>query len=211
MCLKQDCSINRSCVSYVWQQNPQICVLWRIQLWREKTRWKKLRFKDALKRHMKNEGGRSNGEIDGQWSIKALPLSNRIVSRNIRQLTTGGSHQQLMVLNATVARWICSASTLLQHVTVSQSTSPAVDCRCRWNSVSIHDGNLKDFFKYENQPWPPSLLHLGQLRGGQKADLVKCLPSSSAQIATQPVADAVILDGAVDVHMLQPRTACTFD
>ena len=40
---------------------------------------------------------------------------------------------------------------------------------------------------------------------------MKCLPSASAQIAIQPVADAVILDGAVDVHMLQPRTACTFD
>ncbi len=37
------------------------------------------------------------------------------------------------------------------------------------------DGDLEDFFKYENQPWPPSLSQSGQLRGGQKADLVKCL------------------------------------
>ena len=37
------------------------------------------------------------------WSIKALPLSSRIASRNIKQLTTGGMHRQLMVLNATVA------------------------------------------------------------------------------------------------------------
>jgi hypothetical protein len=71
---------------------------------------------------------------------------------------------------------------------------------------------LEDFFKYENQPWPPSLSQLGQLRGGQKADLVKCLTNTSAQIVTQPVvADAVILDGAVIVQMLQPRTARTFD
>ena len=32
------------------------------------------------------------------------------------------------------------------------------------------DGNLEDFFTYENQPWPPSLSELGQLRGGVKAD-----------------------------------------
>jgi hypothetical protein len=32
------------------------------------------------------------------------------------------------------------------------------------------DRNLEDFFTYENQPWPPSLSELGQLRGGVKAD-----------------------------------------
>ena len=64
---------------------------------------------------------------------------------------------------------------------------------------------------YENQPWPPSLSQLGQLRGGQKADLALCLPSTSAEIATQPVADVVILDGTAVVQMLQPRTARTFD
>lgn len=37
------------------------------------------------------------------------------------------------------------------------------------------DGDLEEFFKFENQPWPPSLSHLGQLREGQKADLVKSL------------------------------------
>ena len=78
-------------------------------------------------------------------------------------------------------------------------------------ACQIRDGNLEDFFKYENQPWPPSLSQLGQLRGGQKADLLKCLPSTSAQIAPQPVVDAVIIDGAVIVQMLQPKTVRTFD
>ena len=76
-------------------------------------------------------------------------------------------------------------------------------------ACQIRDGNLEDFFKYENQPWPPSLSELGQLRGGQKADLLKCL--SSTTVDTQPAVDAVILDGAVVVQMLQPRTAHTFD
>jgi len=78
-------------------------------------------------------------------------------------------------------------------------------------ACQIRDRNVEDFFKYENQPWPPSLSKLRHLRGGQKADVLKCLPSTSAQIATQPAVDAVILDGPVIVQMLQPRTARTFD
>ena len=34
------------------------------------------------------------------------------------------------------------------------------------------EGNLEEFFKHENQPWPLSLSMLGQLRGGTKADLL---------------------------------------
>ena len=78
-------------------------------------------------------------------------------------------------------------------------------------ACQIREGNAEDFFKYENQPWPPSLMQLGQLRGGQKADLALCLPSTSAEIATQPVTDVVILDGTAVVQMLQPGTAHTFD
>ena len=37
------------------------------------------------------------------------------------------------------------------------------------------EGDLQDFFKHENQPSPPSLSQQGQLRQGNKADLVKCL------------------------------------
>ncbi|KAK3735626.1 hypothetical protein QZH41_007395 [Actinostola sp. cb2023] len=73
------------------------------------------------------------------------------------------------------------------------------------------DGNLEEFFRFENQPWPLSLSQMGQLRGGQKADLVKCLSNTSAQIVEHPTVDAVILDGAVIVQMLPPRTACTFE
>lgn len=73
------------------------------------------------------------------------------------------------------------------------------------------EGNLEDFFRFENQPWPPSLSQMGHLRGGQKADLVKCLPNTSAQTLEQLNLDAVILDEAVIVQMLQPRTAQSFE
>ena len=40
-----------------------------------------------------------------------------------------------------------------------------IACQCR-------DGNLDEFFKYENQPWPPALSKMNQLRGGQKAEVL---------------------------------------
>lgn len=73
------------------------------------------------------------------------------------------------------------------------------------------EGNLEDFFKFENQPWPPSLSQMGQLRGGTKADLVKCLLDASSQTVEQPSVDAIILDGAVVVQMLQPKAVSTFE
>ena len=76
-------------------------------------------------------------------------------------------------------------------------------------ACQTRDGNLDEFFSYENQPWPPSLSDPGQLRGGQKADLLKCLPQATSPVSTPPV-DAVILDGAVIVQMLEPKTSCTF-
>ncbi|PFX16227.1 Hemicentin-2 [Stylophora pistillata] len=54
-------------------------------------------------------------------------------------------------------------------------------------------------------------VELGQVRRGKKADLLKCFPSTSAHIAPQPVVDAVIIDGAVIVQMLRPKTVRTFD
>ena len=33
-------------------------------------------------------------------------------------------------------------------------------------ACQTRDGNLEEFFTYENQPWPPSLSELGELRGG---------------------------------------------
>lgn len=73
------------------------------------------------------------------------------------------------------------------------------------------DRNLEEFFKFENQPWPPSLSHMGQLREGQKADLVKCLKAVATPETEQPTLDAILLDGAVIIQMLPPGTVRTFE
>lgn len=69
------------------------------------------------------------------------------------------------------------------------------------------DGNLDEFFRHENQPYPPSLSHLGKLRLGNnnKADLLSCLENSTELAddpSVQPLTDVTILDGAVVVNFL---------
>ena len=78
-----------------------------------------------------------------------------------------------------------------------------IACKCR-------DGDLEGFFKHKNQPWPPSLSQMGEMRQGQKADLVKCLESFEEGEPDAPAVDAKIIDGAVLVQMLSPGTATTF-
>ena len=73
------------------------------------------------------------------------------------------------------------------------------------------DGNLDDFFTYENQPWPPSIAQNGKLRGGQKADLVKCATNEATEILERPSVDRVILNGTVIVQMLPVKTSRTFE
>lgn len=72
------------------------------------------------------------------------------------------------------------------------------------------EGNLEDFFKHENQPWPPSLCKLGEMRSGNKADLLVQLEAQAEPVDTVPKATAMIIDGAVTVQMLSPRTSKTF-
>ena len=43
------------------------------------------------------------------------------------------------------------------------------------------EGNLQEFFKHENHPWPSSLTPASTLREGQKSDLVKCMEKASAE------------------------------
>ena len=69
------------------------------------------------------------------------------------------------------------------------------------------DGNLEVFFKFENQPWLPLLLQMGQLQ----ADLATCLSHSFSQAVEQPSVDAIPLDGATVVQMPQLTAVSTFE
>ena len=72
------------------------------------------------------------------------------------------------------------------------------------------EGDLQDFFRHANQPWPPSLSQHDKLRHGNKADFVPCLKGSMEASADSPPVDVKIFDGTVVVQMLHPKTASTF-
>ena len=78
-------------------------------------------------------------------------------------------------------------------------------------ACQTREGDMEEFFKHENQPWPPSLSQYGQLRQGNKAELVPCLPGTSEGCIEYPPVDAKIYDGAVVVQMLHPKTTATFN
>ena len=80
-------------------------------------------------------------------------------------------------------------------------------------ACQLRDGNLEDFFRYENQACPPSLSQLGKLRLGTKSDLLHCLESTleTENGPVLPGTDVTILDGAAVVNFLKPSAAKTFD
>ena len=72
-------------------------------------------------------------------------------------------------------------------------------------------GDLDQFFSHEIQAVPSALSCGGKQQIGTKADLLYCFESCVAsKPQSTPEVDAIILDGAVVVHMLHPGTAKTF-
>ena len=73
-------------------------------------------------------------------------------------------------------------------------------------------GDLKEFFRHENQCTPPSLSTGGQMRQGEKHQLLDCLEESSInEHITTCIVDCKVLDGPAVVHFLVPGTCVTFE
>ncbi|XP_065885996.1 uncharacterized protein [Dysidea avara] len=73
----------------------------------------------------------------------------------------------------------------------------------------FRDGDLDDFFLYENHPWPPSISEHGKLcLPNRKAELLSCLGGSFVEA---PITfHAKIFDGPAVVHCL-PTKVSTFE
>ena len=79
-------------------------------------------------------------------------------------------------------------------------------------SCQTRGGNVQDFFKHENQRFPPSLSRNGNIRLGTKSELLtKCLEPLPVETDKSPSVEVVIIDGAVLVNMLKPGTSRMFD
>ena len=79
-------------------------------------------------------------------------------------------------------------------------------------ACQVRESNMTSFFEHENQAFPPSLAHNGQMRTGTKSELIECLLEQINIPITQqhPQVDAVALDGGAIIHMLSPGLAKTF-
>ena len=78
-------------------------------------------------------------------------------------------------------------------------------------SCQTRGGNLEEFFKHENQAWPPALSVGGKLRFGKKSDLLTCFEDLSPIPTNIPNYTCIILDGAAVIQMLKPMGVKTFD
>ena len=76
-------------------------------------------------------------------------------------------------------------------------------------SCQVREGDLEDFFRHENLAYPPSISENGLLYpSSSKSDLLDCLPME--KVFTSPHVDAMILDGAAMVHIIEPGAPETF-
>ena len=80
-------------------------------------------------------------------------------------------------------------------------------------ACQTRDGRLDEFFCHEKQAWPPSLSQDGSLYQGTKGDVMECLDvlvkhEASAQA---PDVTCMVIDRAVAVQMLKPKTSKRFD
>ena len=72
-------------------------------------------------------------------------------------------------------------------------------------SLQVREGNADRLFEVENTDVPPSLSKHGNLRSGQKSDLVPCLEADSPSDFNET--DVKLIDGASMVHFLKPDTS----
>ena len=78
-------------------------------------------------------------------------------------------------------------------------------------ACQTRSGDLDQVFSNEIQTVPPALSCGGKQRIGTRADLLHCFELCMvSKLQSTPEVDAIILDGALVVHMLHPGTAKTF-
>ena len=79
-------------------------------------------------------------------------------------------------------------------------------------ACQVRDGNIDEFFRHENNSYPPSISKNGCLRSGTKSDLVRCLVDSHSIDTEQNdiIVECIILDGAAIANMIKPKNVNTF-
>lgn len=95
-----------------------------------------------------------------------------------------------------------------------QLTSMKNDCSLfsrLYIASQTRNEDLDEFFRHENQAYPPALSKLGSLRTGTKSDLLACFERIAPTNTTKPTVEITIIDGAAIVNMLRPGLTKTFE
>ena len=74
-------------------------------------------------------------------------------------------------------------------------------------ATQVRGGDMGEFFKHETLVHPPTHTKSGQLRSGEKAEILprlKSLISDSATTVSMPLVDGAVLEGSVLANQLKP-------
>ena len=81
---------------------------------------------------------------------------------------------------------------------------------CLYIASQQHDGDLEEFFKHQNQLYPPSLSEFGNLQFGKKSDLIACVNKETLSPPQPASYNVKVFDGAAIVHALPVLSVATF-
>ena len=76
-------------------------------------------------------------------------------------------------------------------------------------SNQVRGGNMDQFFSHETLKYPPALTKCGEMRSGEKSDILKCITPSPIK-SPVPKVEAAALEGSVLVNMIKPKKNQTF-
>ncbi|CAC5369681.1 unnamed protein product [Mytilus coruscus] len=78
-------------------------------------------------------------------------------------------------------------------------------------SCQVPNSDLDEYFRHENQFYPPALSQFGEIRLGSKSDLLVPLEKLTVLHEEAPNADLLVIDGAAIFNMLKPRGSKIFE
>ncbi|KAK3737220.1 hypothetical protein QZH41_001820 [Actinostola sp. cb2023] len=177
---------------------------------------------------MGNPFGDNSGDL---LVLDSRDIANAAIVNNVRQIETLGKQQyenfvteRLVNRTKPITEPIkrnklplfskppAQEKSKAQHKVISLKNDCSLFSRL-YIACQIRNGDLEEFFKHENQAFPPSLSQAGAMRSGTKSDLVHCLenliPPQENNLAN-PTVTVIIIDGAAIVNMLKPGAAKTF-
>jgi len=153
-------------------------------------------------------------EIAGPAAMKTVMNAKRIGQEQFKAFTRECLFDRTKAVNDPIPRnklKVFSTSTPRSQSKGRQQLASVKNDRELFARLYIgcqtRDGNLEEFFRHENQAWPPALSDGGILCTGTKNDLLTCLEEVSDAKTETPVTTCIVLDGAAIVQMLKPAEA----